>query len=86
MCQVFLTILSIRMRHSVFIAFFFLVSFAAMAQKKPHINHIALSVAQLERSRVFYQEIIGLDSIPEPFHDGRHVWLAVSEHAHLHLI
>lgn len=56
-----------------------------MAQK-PHINHLALSVAQLERSRVFYQDVLGLDSIPEPFHDGRHVWLSISKHAHLHLI
>lgn len=56
------------------------------AQKKPRLNHIALSVAQLERSRVFYQELIGLDTIPEPFHDGRHVWFAVSDGAHLHLI
>lgn len=59
---------------------------SANAQKKPRINHIALSVAQLERSRIFYQEIIGLDTIPEPFHDGRHVWFSVSEGAHLHLI
>jgi lactoylglutathione lyase len=61
----------------------------AMAQKKkqlPRINHIALSVEELERSRVFYQEIIGLDTIPEPFHDGRHVWFSVSENSHLHLI
>ncbi len=58
-----------------------------MAQKKkPRINHIAFSVAQLERSRIFYQEVIGLDTIPEPFHDGRHVWFSVSENAHLHLI
>lgn len=71
---------------------FFLIIFmgsimASTAQmKKPRINHIALSVAQLERSRIFYQEIIGLDTIPEPFHDGRHVWFSVSENAHLHLI
>ena len=55
-------------------------------QKKPRINHIAFSVLQLERSRIFYQEIIGLDTIPEPFHDNRHVWFSVSENAHLHLI
>lgn len=59
----------------------------SMAQtKKPRINHIAFSVSQLERSRIFYQKIIGLDTIPEPFHDNRHVWFSVSENAHLHLI
>lgn len=74
------------MRNLLFIFLFLLFGAATKAQKKPHVNHIAFSVAQLERSRIFYQEIIGLDTIPEPFHDGRHVWLSVSEHAHLHLI
>jgi len=76
--------LSMRFTFLLF-AFWFTTS-VSMAQQKPHINHIALSVAQLERSRIFYQDIMGLDSIPEPFKDGRHVWLSISEHAHLHLI
>lgn len=58
----------------------------AQQKKKPRVNHIAFSVAQLERSRIFYQEVIGLDTIPEPFHDNRHVWFSISENAHLHLI
>lgn len=72
--------------------FIFLVSFlmllggTCLAQKKPRLNHIAISVSELERSRLFYQELIGLDTIPEPFHDGRHVWFSVAENAHLHLI
>jgi lactoylglutathione lyase len=74
------------MRYTVFLIVFLFSASLVKAQKKAHINHIAFSVAQLERSRQFYQDIIGLDTIPEPFHDGRHVWLSVSEHAHLHLI
>ncbi|NTS42281.1 VOC family protein [Flavisolibacter sp. BT320] len=76
------------MKKLLFASAFFLLAFLppALAQKKPRINHIALSVAELERSRVFYQEVIGLDTIPEPFHDGRHVWFAVGDAAHLHLI
>ncbi|MDQ3276794.1 MAG: VOC family protein [Bacteroidota bacterium] len=62
------------------------VTQTALAQKRPRINHIAISVAKLEPSRIFYQEVVGLDTIPEPFHDGRHVWFSVSEGAHLHLI
>lgn len=50
------------------------------------INHIALYVTNLETSTNFYRDIIGLDTIPEPFHDGRHTWFSVSENAHLHLI
>ncbi len=29
---------------------------------------------------------MGLDTIPEPFHDGRHVWFAIGDNSHLHLI
>lgn len=74
------------MRYTFLLVVFLFSATLAGAQKKAHINHIAFSVAQLERSRQFYQDVIGLDTIPEPFHDGRHVWLSVSEHAHLHLI
>ncbi len=74
-------------RSFIFFLLFIFTATVSMAQKKkPRINHIAFSVAQLERSRIFYQEVIGLDTIPEPFHDGRHVWFSVSENAHLHLI
>lgn len=74
------------MRNSLLVLVFVFASLVSSAQKKPHVNHIAFSVAQLERSRVFYTQIVGLDTIPEPFHDHRHVWLSISEHAHLHLI
>lgn len=50
------------------------------------INHIALYVTSLDTSTAFYRDVIGLDTIPEPFHDGRHTWFSVSENAHLHLI
>ena len=54
--------------------------------QKPRINHIAFSVADLQKSTAFYQQIIGLDTIPEPFHDGRHTWFAIGSNSHLHLI
>lgn len=57
----------------------------AAAQTKPHLNHIALYVADLQTSTRFYQEVIGLDTIPEPFHDGRHTWFSIGQ-GHLHVI
>ena len=58
---------------------------SAQAQK-PVLNHIAQYVTNLEKSTEFYQRIIGLDTIPEPFHDGKHTWFSVGPKSHLHLI
>lgn len=60
--------------------------YKADAQKAPTLNHIALYVKDLNTSTSFYRDIVGLDTIPEPFHDGRHTWFKVGEHSHLHLI
>ena len=54
--------------------------------KKPILNHIALYVTKLSKSTAFYKDIVGLDTIPEPFHDGKHTWFSVGDHSHLHLI
>lgn len=53
---------------------------------KATLNHIALYVVDLSVSTNFYQNIIGLDTIPEPFHDGRHTWFGVGKQGHLHVI
>ena len=53
---------------------------------KPTLNHIAVFVVDLRKSTDFYQQIIHLDTIPEPFHDGRHTWFAIGPLSHLHLI
>lgn len=56
------------------------------AQQKPVLNHIALYVKDLKVSTDFYDNIIDLDTIPEPFHDGKHTWFSVSQNSHLHII
>lgn len=43
-----------------------------IAQQKALLNHIAVYVVDLKVSTAFYKDVIGLDTIPEPFHDGRH--------------
>ena len=64
-----------------------IISFTATAQKiTPKLNHIAHYVVDLKLSGNFYMNIIGLDSIPEPFHDGKHIWLSIGYKSHLHLI
>lgn len=54
--------------------------------QKPMLNHIALWVVDLKTSTHFYLQIIGLDTIPEPFHDGKHTWFSIGPKSHLHLI
>ena len=53
---------------------------------KPVLNHIAVYVVDLKISTHFYQDILRLDTIPEPFHDGRHTWFAIGSVGHLHII
>lgn len=52
----------------------------------PQINHIALYTQNLQTSTVFYRDLVGLDTIPEPFHDGKHTWFTIGGNAALHLI
>lgn len=62
-------------------------AFAVSAQKQqPVLNHIAVYVKDLQASTHFYMNIIQLDTIPEPFHDGKHTWFSVGPKSHLHLI
>lgn len=50
------------------------------------LNHIALQVKDLKRSGIFYEQILGLKSIPEPFKDGLHLWFSIGHNTGLHLI
>lgn len=54
--------------------------------RKVQLNHIAVYVVDLKTSTDFYRTVVGLDTIPEPFHDGRHKWFEVGPKSHLHLI
>ncbi|MGZ3913822.1 MAG: VOC family protein [Flavisolibacter sp.] len=64
----------------------FLLGFLSTRAQKPVLNHIAVYVANLQKSTSFYTEIIGLDTVPEPFHDGKHTWLSLGPLGNLHLI
>jgi lactoylglutathione lyase len=58
----------------------------AQMKKNPTLNHVAVYVYDLQKSADFYKNIIGLESIPEPFHDGRHEWFRIGAHSQMHLI
>ncbi len=59
-----------------------------LAQGKPSMkfNHLAIFVTDLQQSRKFYTEVMGLDTIPEPFHDGKHIWLDIGFGSSIHVI
>ena len=53
---------------------------------KVRINHTAIFVVDLKVSKAFYENIIGLDTIPEPFHDGKHAWYTLGPGVSMHMI
>ena len=72
-----------------FLIVLLLIGMESYAQNKNvnvHINHTAIYVMNIPSSGNFYSTIIGLDSIAEPFHDGKHIWYKTGEHTMLHVI
>ena len=65
---------------------FLSLSQSLSAQTSARLNHMAFYVVNLKTSTEFYRNIIGLDTIPEPFHDGRHTWFLIGPKSHLHII
>lgn len=73
-----------------FITIFVLLSTTLSAQSNNQeinvkINHIAISVTNLQESEHFYRDILGLKQIPEPFGLGIHAWFDIGS-AELHVI
>jgi lactoylglutathione lyase len=50
------------------------------------LNHIAVYVNNLEKSTAFYENVLQLKQIPEPFKDGKHSWFTIGAAGQLHLI
>jgi len=72
------------------IRFVLIVAFALGFQKtfaqKAVFDHVSIYVKDLQKSTAFYKNVMHLDTIPEPFHDGRHTWLKIGEGLQMHLI
>jgi lactoylglutathione lyase len=55
------------------------------ANISPVINHISLFVNNLEKSVSFYEKIVLLKRIDNPFKDGKHEWLNIGGSRELHI-
>ncbi len=53
---------------------------------KVRLNHVAIYVVDIVKSGDFYINVLGLDTIPEPFHDGKHIWLRIGPGTSMHII
>ncbi|PZX50091.1 catechol 2,3-dioxygenase-like lactoylglutathione lyase family enzyme [Algoriphagus ratkowskyi] len=60
------------------------ITMSTFAQIK--VNHIAVHVSNLNSSKEFYQKIVGLEEIEEPFKDNLHAWYDIGGGAALHII
>jgi lactoylglutathione lyase len=49
-------------------------------------DHIAIYVTDIDRSAAFYEQLLGFELIPEPFHDGLHIWLRIGPTTSLHIV
>lgn len=52
----------------------------------PHFNHLTIYVVDMNKSAEFYEKVMMLERIPEPFHDNRHIWEKIGEHGQLHIV
>lgn len=65
---------------------FWQFSYAQNKASKPTFNHIAIYTTDLKKSGTFYRDVIGLDTIANPFKDNKHVWFAIGNGTELHII
>lgn len=50
------------------------------------LNHVAIAVRDVERSRAFYRDVVGLPVIPRPAFPFPGEWFRLGTHQQLHLI
>jgi lactoylglutathione lyase len=63
-----------------------LFSQSAPANQSPEVDHTTVYVRDLQKSVEFYEKVMGLEKIPEPFKDGRHIWFRMGPHQQLHVV
>jgi lactoylglutathione lyase len=62
------------------------LSQSGSSAKPPEFDHTAIHVHDLAKSTEFYEKVVGLEKMPDPFKDGRHVWFGIGPRNQLHVI
>ena len=68
---------------------FFALTFSGICyaqDNKPIVNHIAICAHDLKKSVAFYDAVIQLKRIPNPFKDTVHQWYRIGPNVALHVI
>jgi lactoylglutathione lyase len=63
-----------------------LFSQSTPANQSPQVDHSTVYVHDLQKSAEFYEKVMRLERIPEPFKDGRHIWFRIGAHEQLHVV
>ena len=58
----------------------------AQSKTAPELDHTTVYVRDVAKSAEFYEKVIGLKRIPDPFKDKGHVWLRSGAHQQLHVV
>ena len=71
---------------AIFLATSMSLSQSGPASKAAEFDHTTVYVRDLQKSADFYEIVLGLERISEPFKDGRHVWFRIGAHDQLHVV
>ena len=52
----------------------------------PEFDHTTVYVRDVAKSVEFYGKVLGLERIPDPFKDDKHVWFRAGAHSQLHIV
>lgn len=67
-----------------------LVSWKPLGSKPPgaalEFDHTTVPAKDVQRSAEFYDKVMGLQRIADPFKDATHVWFRIGPHAQLHVV
>lgn len=80
------TTISFALAAAAFLAGAFLFTQSAPPPKVLEFDHTTLHVQDLQKSAAFYEKILGLERIPDPFKDDKHIWYRIGPHQQLHVI